>query len=29
MPKHENLLSDEKIHVIAAYVYSLSHKPAP
>ena len=25
MPAHKALLSDDKIHVIAAYVYSLSH----
>ncbi len=25
MPAHENLLSPERIHVIASYVYSLSH----
>ena len=27
MPAHENLLTKERIHVISAYVYSLSHKP--
>ncbi|NVK41643.1 MAG: cytochrome-c oxidase, cbb3-type subunit III [Oceanospirillaceae bacterium] len=26
MPAHKDLLSDDKIHLIAAYVYSLSHK---
>ena len=26
MPAHKNLLSDDKIHLIAAYVYSLSNK---
>jgi cytochrome c oxidase cbb3-type subunit 3 len=25
MPAHKDLLSDDKIHLIAAYVYSLSH----
>ncbi len=26
MPAHKDLLSDDKIHLIAAYVYSLSNQ---
>jgi cytochrome c oxidase cbb3-type subunit 3 len=26
MPAHKDLLSPERIHVLAAYVYSLSHE---
>ncbi|TRX74373.1 cytochrome-c oxidase, cbb3-type subunit III [Pseudomonas mangiferae] len=28
MPSQENLLGNDKVHLLAAYVYSLSHKPA-
>lgn len=27
MPAHENILTPEKIHLLAAYVYGLSHQP--
>ncbi len=27
MPSQENLLGNDKVHLLAAYVYSLSHKP--